>query len=176
VPETAQSQPADAATSSPVTQLANAASLVYRATPAQQQVTVTLDPAELGAITFKLSTNSGGHSSLDIAVERPETLKLLLADSDTLHRALDQAGVPAENRSISIAPAPSAQSTQLDAKGPDSGSAQFSGGSAGDGGSRGQGAGSQMTAGDGGSMADTAEEQATTYRTVYSRRALDIVA
>ena len=47
-----------------------------------------------------------------LIVERPQTLLLLLRDQDQLHRALDQAGVPADGRTVSFHLASSPQPTQ----------------------------------------------------------------
>jgi flagellar hook-length control protein FliK len=169
-------QPTDAAPASPVEQAAYQASIVYRASAAQQHVTVKLDPAELGAITFRLST-AGGHRSLDIAVERPETLKMLLADGDTLHRALDKAGVPAENRTISLSveppPVPVNAPSVPDAPAMPAGTASTPLGSGGEGGSRGREAFSGTASP--GLVAE--EDTAPPIRhAAYAQRALDIVA
>ena len=51
-----------------------------------------------------------------LTAERPQTLDLLARDQTQLHRALDQAGVPAEGRSVTfhLAPAPSADPPRTD--------------------------------------------------------------
>ncbi|MCW3473282.1 flagellar hook-length control protein FliK [Limobrevibacterium gyesilva] len=76
--------------------------LIANSSAGQQRLTVKLHPVELGEVTFRLSSKPGGHQKLEISVQRPETLRLLLADSAALHQALDNAGVPPESRSIRL--------------------------------------------------------------------------
>jgi flagellar hook-length control protein FliK len=64
-------------------------------------VTIRLDPGELGQVQIRISRAQDGTSSVNVAVERPETLATLQGDVAHLHQALDRAGVP-EQRSLSL--------------------------------------------------------------------------
>lgn len=55
--------------------------------------TIRLDPPELGRIDVNLNVNSHGHAQAVLAVEKPQTLDLLLRDAPTLERALKDAGL-----------------------------------------------------------------------------------
>ena len=55
--------------------------------------TIRLDPPELGRIEVNLSVSSHGHAQAVLAVEKPQTLDLLLRDAPTLERALKDAGL-----------------------------------------------------------------------------------
>jgi flagellar hook-length control protein FliK len=55
--------------------------------------TIRLDPPELGRIDVNLNVTSHGHAEAVLAVEKPQTLDLLLRDAPTLERALKDAGL-----------------------------------------------------------------------------------
>ena len=61
-----------------------------------------LDPPELGHVQVRIDRPSAAPARVEITVEKPETLALLLRDQPQLQRALDQAGVPAEGRSLTL--------------------------------------------------------------------------
>jgi hypothetical protein len=65
-------------------------------------VTVALHPVELGRVELTVEKRHDGKLAIGVAAERPETLLLLRADQAALDRALTQAGLPADNRSISF--------------------------------------------------------------------------
>jgi len=67
-----------------------------------RQVTVRLDPAELGRLQIRLVQPKDGPAQVTVTAERPQTLDLLVRDQARLSRALDQAGVPAEGRSVTF--------------------------------------------------------------------------
>ncbi len=67
-----------------------------------RHVTVRLDPQELGRLQIRVEQPKDGPARVTLTAERPQTLDLLMRDQAQLHRALDQAGVPAEGRSISF--------------------------------------------------------------------------
>jgi hypothetical protein len=67
-----------------------------------QQITVRLAPTELGRVDIRIDRTAGGGATVQVLVERPETLKLLQADQPHLNQALDNAGVPQEGRSLSL--------------------------------------------------------------------------
>ncbi len=67
-----------------------------------QRLTVRLDPPELGQLDIRVDRSVAAAPKVEIRVERPETLALLIGDQPALHRALDQAGVPAEGRLLHL--------------------------------------------------------------------------
>jgi hypothetical protein len=104
LPSVAPLPSATAATGSPAaapaTQIASA---VVSLAPAGTQTTILrLQPAELGHLQITLVRAADGPVSVALVVERPETLLLLLRDQPRLNQALDQAGVPAEARTLSF--------------------------------------------------------------------------
>lgn len=70
-------------------------------------VTIKLDPLELGQVQIRISRAADGTASVNVAVERPDTLATLQADLGHLHQALDRAGV-SDQRSVSFHLAPPA--------------------------------------------------------------------
>lgn len=74
-------------------------------------MTLRLEPAELGLVQIRINRPADAPAQVEITVQRPETLTLLLRDQPQLQRALDQAGVPADGRSLTLhvaAPEPAA--------------------------------------------------------------------
>lgn len=59
----------------------------------ESRFTIRLDPPELGPIDVNLNVNRHGHAQAVLAVEKPQTLDLLLRDAPTLERALKDAGL-----------------------------------------------------------------------------------
>jgi flagellar hook-length control protein FliK len=66
------------------------------------QMTLRLNPAELGMVQVQIDRTAAGPASVAITAERPETLQMLRQDQPALQRTLDQAGVPAEGRTVSF--------------------------------------------------------------------------
>ena len=66
------------------------------------QITLRLDPAELGHVDIRIDRAADGSAAVQVTVDRPETLKLMLADQPQLHRALDAAGLPQDGRSVTL--------------------------------------------------------------------------
>jgi hypothetical protein len=64
--------------------------------------TLRLDPAELGRLDIRIARVPGGGTAVSLTATRPATLDLLVRDQAALHRALDQAGIPPEGRSVSF--------------------------------------------------------------------------
>ena len=85
----------------PAVQLAPALVQVAHAAGGHQ-ITLQLAPDELGKVSIRIDRAPDGTASVQVVVERPETLKLLQADQPQLHRALDQAGLPQEGRSLTL--------------------------------------------------------------------------
>lgn len=89
----------------PVTaQLAPAlVSVALSRTDAGSDITIRLDPLELGQVQLRMTrAGDAGPAQIEVAVERPETLRLLERDRSGLEQALDRAGVPAEGRVIHL--------------------------------------------------------------------------
>jgi len=85
---------------SPAEQIAPALVSLARSPQGRQQLTVRLEPAELGHVEVRVERQPDAPVRVDITVQRPETLTLLLRDQPQLQRALDQAGLPADGRSV----------------------------------------------------------------------------
>jgi flagellar hook-length control protein FliK len=110
LPETtAPSAPSDLAAaaspshaSSPAAQLAPALVQAGHAPDGAQRLTVRLDPPELGHVQVRIDRPAEAAARVEITVEKPETLTLLLRDQPQLQHALDLAGVPAEGRSVTF--------------------------------------------------------------------------
>jgi len=77
---------------------------------AAQHLTIQLDPGELGRVQVHIERTPNGPARVELVVERPDTLLMLLRDQPQLHRALDLAGVPAADRSLQFQLAPAAAS------------------------------------------------------------------
>ena len=99
--------------------------------PAGNTVTLRLDPVGLGHVQVRIDRDPGGTPTIQVSAEHPETLRLLVADQPQLHRALDNAGVASDGRTLSF----SLETPGGNAAGGSGGTAS---GSAGDGGAAGQ--------------------------------------
>jgi len=75
---------------------------------AAQHLTIQLDPGELGRVQVHIERAPDGPAKVELVVERPDTLLMLLRDQPQLHRALDLAGVPAADRTLQFQLAPAA--------------------------------------------------------------------
>ncbi len=73
---------------------------------APQHLTIRLDPTDLGRVQVRIERSPDGSARVDLKVEKPETLLLLLRDQPQLHRALDLAGVPSTERTLQFHLAP----------------------------------------------------------------------
>ncbi len=97
-----------------------AASAAHSGAP--QNMVIRLDPMELGRVQVRIERSPDGSARVDLVVERPDTLLLLLRDQPHLHRALDLAGVPSADRTLQFhltppgAPTPSAMTPQSSAE------------------------------------------------------------
>ncbi len=66
------------------------------------QVTIQLEPAELGRIEIRLAASGDGAIRAAIMAESPETLELLQSDARALERALQDAGIRTNSDSLSF--------------------------------------------------------------------------
>jgi hypothetical protein len=65
-------------------------------------MTLHLRPTELGAVQIRIDRAHDMPARVDIAVQEPRTLALLVRDEARLSHTLDQAGVPREGRVLTI--------------------------------------------------------------------------
>ena len=150
----------------PVAQMAPALVHITAATGGAQQVTVRLDPVELGELRVHIERSREGPVQVTVEATRPETLQLLRQDEPALHRALDQAGLQPEGRVVVL------QQTSPDSGGQREGAASSSLGN-GQGGSQGGGrGGNQGWTGDG----NGAPNDGAPRRNAWLRAGLDITA
>jgi flagellar hook-length control protein FliK len=103
----AASAPAPALTTpaphaSPASQVAPALLSLATSTAGTQRLTLRLEPAELGTVQVRIDRPAAAPVHVEISVSRPETLTLMLRDQAQLQHTLDQAGVPAEGRTVSF--------------------------------------------------------------------------
>lgn len=66
------------------------------------RLVLRLDPPELGRLEVRMTRNQDAGTRIEVTVEKPATLALLRQDEPALHRALSDAGVPPEGRSVSM--------------------------------------------------------------------------
>jgi flagellar hook-length control protein FliK len=67
---------------------------------APQQLIIRLDPIELGHVQIRIDRPADGPAHVVLAVERADTMMLLLQDKPQLNQALDAAGVPPQGRTL----------------------------------------------------------------------------
>jgi hypothetical protein len=92
--------PSRPAAASPAEQVAPVLVSMAHAPDGAQRLTLRLAPPELGHVEVRIERTPDAPARVDITVERTETLTLLLRDQPQLQHALDQAGVPADGRSV----------------------------------------------------------------------------
>jgi flagellar hook-length control protein FliK len=88
-------------TAAPIRQVAAALVELMPATGGSA-MTLRLNPEELGKVQIQIVPADDGSAAVHVAVERPETLRLLIADQQQLHLALDNAGVSQEGRTLTL--------------------------------------------------------------------------
>jgi len=89
-----------AAVTTPAAQIAPALLSLGQAADGTRQLTLRLHPAELGVVQVQIGRTETGSAQVEITVEKADTLQALLRDQPQLHRALDDAGLPAAGRTI----------------------------------------------------------------------------
>ena len=99
---------------SPAAQITPALMQTGQGPDGAQRLTVRLDPPELGHVQIKIDRPSDAPARVEITVEKHETLSLLLRDQPQLQRALDQAGVPADGRTVTFHVAAAGPSIRAD--------------------------------------------------------------
>jgi len=63
---------------------------------------VRLSPPELGSVTIHVERPPEAPPRVEITVQHPETLTLMLRDQPQLHHMLDQAGIASDGRSLTF--------------------------------------------------------------------------
>jgi len=128
---------ASPSSASPAQQIAPALLAVTQNHDGIQRMTLRLNPAELGMVQVQIEHAATGPTHVVITAERTETLQMLQQDQPQLHRALDQAGVPAQGRTVvfHVAPVLQAASSHSSSGNPpfNSGQGSFAGTSGGGG-------------------------------------------
>lgn len=66
------------------------------------KIEIQLDPAKLGKVSIQIDLAKEGKSSVVIMVEKAETLELLKADSKSLEKALQNAGLNTDSNSLNF--------------------------------------------------------------------------
>jgi hypothetical protein len=87
------------------------------------EITLQLDPVELGRIQIKLHMNREGHTQLAFLVDRPETFDALSRDARILEQSLQDAGLKADTGGMqfNLRQQPQPQQMQSNAGGSDHG-------------------------------------------------------
>ena len=102
------------APASPVEQVGPALVSLVKSTNGSQEMTVRLQPNELGKVQIRISRALSGITQIEIMAERPSTLLTLQRDQPQLHRASDEAGIPAAGRAVTFHAAPPTPTTSRD--------------------------------------------------------------
>lgn len=83
-------------------QLTEALPVLVRHDAAAQRLTLHLAPEALGRIEIVLHRPPGAPAEVSLTADKPETLLRLVRDRDSLDRALDKAGLPADARHVTF--------------------------------------------------------------------------
>jgi flagellar hook-length control protein FliK len=94
--------PAPAHVPTPAAQIAQPLVNFVRTPDGVQQTTIQLHPAELGQVQIRIEQAEGTAPTIKVVAEQPETLDLLVRDQPELQRALTQAGVAQDGRSLTF--------------------------------------------------------------------------
>ena len=95
IPTTAAIHPA-----MPAAQIAPALLTLAKAADGTQQMTVRLNPDQLGMVQIRLDRAPSGTTQVQILADRPETLHALQRDQPALNKSLDDAGIASAGRTI----------------------------------------------------------------------------
>ncbi len=91
-----------------VEQVAPAIFTLAKTADGNQQMTVRLQPDELGMVQVRIARAASGATEIEVTAEKPDTLLALQRDQPQLHHTLDEAGIPAAGRTITFHVAPPA--------------------------------------------------------------------
>lgn len=65
-----------------------------------EQITVQLDPVDLGRVEVSIQTHRDGQTQISFLVDKPDTFDSLSRDARTLERSLQEAGIKADTGSM----------------------------------------------------------------------------
>ncbi len=94
-----------------VEQVAPAIFTLAKTADGNQQMTVRLQPEELGMVQVRIARAASGATQIEVTAEKPDTLLAMQRDQPQLHHTLDEAGIPAAGRTITFHVAPPAQTS-----------------------------------------------------------------
>jgi flagellar hook-length control protein FliK len=112
---------------SPAEQVAPALLTLAKTADGSQQMTVRLQPADLGMVQVRIARAMSGATQIEITAENPATLLALQRDQPQLHRTLDEAGISAAGRTVTFHAAPSTQAAATQAAAGSNGSGSSAG-------------------------------------------------
>ncbi|MEA2774636.1 MAG: flagellar hook-length control protein FliK [Acetobacteraceae bacterium] len=98
----------------PAQQVGSALLTLAKSSDGSQEMTIRLQPAELGRIQIRIARAVSGATLVEILAEKPATLLTLQRDQPQLHRTLDEAGIPAAGRAFTFHVVPPSQATNKD--------------------------------------------------------------
>ena len=109
---TAEAASAHAATpASPAEQMAPALLSLAKTIEGSHEMTVRLHPADLGMVQVAIARAASGTTQITITAEHSSTLLAVQQDQQRLHRMLDDAGIPAVGRTVTLNVAPPVPAT-----------------------------------------------------------------
>jgi hypothetical protein len=153
--------------SSTTSQIAPAIISLATRTDGSNELTVSLNPRDLGQVQIHLVRGSDGTTAVTVTATQPGTLQELSQNVHHLHSALDAANIPADGRTLNFVVAPAATSDQNqernDSGGFGASGAQDRGGSASGGQNSGQGQ-PQGQAWQQGRESGSSQDQSESYR------------
>ncbi|HEY5338452.1 MAG TPA: flagellar hook-length control protein FliK [Rhizomicrobium sp.] len=79
-----------------------ALSIASKSADGQKQFDIRMEPAELGRVDVRLSTDSSGKTQAHITADKPQTLELLQNDKSTLAQSLKDAGIDLSNSGLNF--------------------------------------------------------------------------
>lgn len=91
-----------APSASPIEQLAPTLLTLAKTTDGSQQMTVSLQPLDLGLVQVKIARAASGATQIEVSAENPATLLALQRDQPQLHKTLDDAGIPTTDRTVTF--------------------------------------------------------------------------
>ena len=99
---TATAAPGQAHPATPTEQVAPALLTLAKTADGGQQMTIRLQPGDLGMVQVRIDRAASGGTQIEITADNPNTLLALQRDQLQLHRTLDEAGIPAAGRNVSF--------------------------------------------------------------------------
>jgi hypothetical protein len=120
-PSAAVAAPHSTAPASPAEQVAPALLTLAKTADGGQQMTVRLQPGDLGMVQVRIARTVSGATQVEITAQNSTTLLALQRDQPQLHRTLDDAGIPAAGRTVTFHVAQAVQAAAGSGSGPSTG-------------------------------------------------------